>query len=96
MRVTLSIDSASDEEAKAFVYSFQRARINLMEDGVADCTVRMMGAWNVTTPPITPNHARVMAEDFFGWLHEQAADALMQLVNPPPAPLRAVETKENP
>lgn len=82
MRVTLTIDSASDEEAKAFIYAFQRTKRALMQEDVADCTVRMAGAFGVTTPPITQHHASLLMDDFTAWCHEQSAALLLSIVEP--------------
>lgn len=85
MRVRLEIDSATDDEAKAFVFAFQRSRHALMEDNTKEPSVRMAGTgWGVTTAPLSPPHAAAMMEDFTAWLNERNAANLMQLVAPKP------------
>lgn len=82
MRITIGIDSASDEEAKAFIYAFQRSRRALMQDEAGDCTVSMMGAFHVTTPPISEQHAAALMTDFSEWSNEQRSAALLRLLPP--------------
>lgn len=82
MRIVVTIDSASDAEAKAFIYAFQRSKRALMQDDVADCTVRMAGAFGVTTPPISQHHASALMEDFTQWSNEQGAARLLAIVDP--------------
>lgn len=98
MRVRLEIDSATDEEAKAFVFAFQRTRHALMEDSAKEPCVRLAGVgWGVTTAPLAPHHAALMMEDFSAWVNDRNATNLMRLVDPPtPTPIYGVDRKEQP
>lgn len=85
MRVTLSIDSASADEATAFLFAFQRTR-NLLSQEVGEPTARMAGiGWGITTPPLGRQHATLLMEDFSAWCNERDAAALAAIIDPPPA-----------
>lgn len=67
MRITLTIDSATPDEASAFVRALQRtddfARPVTLTNG--DCTVSIIGiGWTVTTPPLYVSHAMALLDDF--------------------------------
>ena len=65
-RVTLKIDSATAEEARAFVLAFQTTRNNhaLPPQLTRTPIVEIVGeGWHVTTPALTPGHAADMAAD---------------------------------
>lgn len=95
MRVSLTIDSATGDEAKAFIFAFQRAR-SVLDSDVGDCTVRMAGVgFGVTTPPVSEQVAAEVMRDFHEYCDEQRTTTLLEAINPP-APLRAVQDKEHP
>ena len=66
MRMTLSIDSATSDEAKDFIFAWQRTRhfgnpASLSEEP----TVRMAGiGWGVTLPPCRRDRAEAIMADF--------------------------------
>ena len=63
-RITLKIDSATADEARAFVLAFQSTRRNheLPRQLNTEPTVEIVGVgWHVTTPALTAEHAAAMA-----------------------------------
>lgn len=69
MRLTVTIDSATADEARAFVLAFQRTRNNghdLPRQITTEPTVRVMGpwSWGVTTPALTAEHAHALSIEF--------------------------------
>lgn len=67
MRISLTLDSANADEAKRFIFAFQRTRaLGLPASLVTEPTVRMMGVgWGITTPPVTAERATAIMCDLF-------------------------------
>jgi hypothetical protein len=71
-RITLSLDSATADQAREFLFAFQRAlteddKCGLPDGGIQweEPTVKVMGlSWTITTPPISLDHAAEMMRDF--------------------------------
>lgn len=64
MRVTLKIDSATADEARALVVAWQRS-VPRDDAGTDAPTVTMMGiGWGITCPPIDVVRANVIMRDF--------------------------------
>jgi len=71
-RLTLSLDSASADEARAFLLAYQRAlteddKVGLPDGDIAwdQPTVKVMGlGWHITTPSISVETAAELMRDF--------------------------------
>ncbi len=66
MRMTLSIDSATADEAKDLIFAWQRTRhFGKPASPTDDPTVRMAGiGWGVTLPPCDHDRAQAIMADF--------------------------------
>jgi hypothetical protein len=84
-RITLSLDSATADEAREFLFAFQRSlseddKVGLPHGGIDwdRPTVRVAGSsWTITTPPIGLDHAAELMRDF-----RPATDAQLGAVLP--------------
>jgi hypothetical protein len=84
-RITLNLDSATADEAREFLFAFQRSlseddKVGLPHGGIDwdRPTVRVAGSsWTITTPPIGLDHAAEMMRDF-----RPATDAQLGAVLP--------------